>query len=89
MRPAVAQAEQVGRDVGHLADALLEREQPALAHHLAEHDRRVVGVAHEVDVRAGVGAAEHDAVVAPDLAPHLPALVGDAHASAPATGRRW
>ena len=76
---AVAQAEQVGRDAGHLAHRLLEREQRPVAHELAEHDRRVVGVAHDVDVRAGVGPAEHDALVAPDLAPGLPALVGHAH----------
>ena len=53
--------------------------RPRSAHQLAEHDRRVVGVAHDVDVRAGVGAAEHDALVAPHLAARLPALVGDAH----------
>ena len=58
------------RSSGCTASSSVNR--PAVADRVAEHDRRVVGVAHEVEVRAGVGAAEHDPVVAPDLGPRLP-----------------
>ena len=49
--------------------------RPAVAHEVTQHHGRVVGVAHDVEVRAGVGATEHDPVVAPHLAPDPPALV--------------
>ena len=55
-------------DVGELSHRFFEREEAALAHRLAEQHRRVVRVAHEIGVRAGVGSAEHRAVVVPDTA---------------------
>ena len=77
MRPRSRNPNRSAGMVGHLPDTFFEREQPrSPAHHLAEHDRRVVGVAHEVDVRAGVGPAEHDPLVMPDLAARRPALLG-------------
>ena len=73
--PAVAEPVEARGHVGELVDGLFEREQRPVAHRLAEQHRGVVGVAHQVGVRAGVGAAEHRAVVAPHARAHPPALV--------------
>ena len=72
----VAQPVVAGRAVGHHLDGLLEGEQAPVADHLAEHHRGVIGVAHEVHVRAGVGPAQHDAPVLPHRRADPPSLVG-------------
>ena len=72
---AVAQAVEAGRLVGEQAHGLLEREV-AVAHRVADHERGVRGAAHHVEVRAGVGAADHRPRVAPHVDAHLPGLFG-------------
>ena len=78
----VRQAVVASGPIGHHLDRFLEREQPSLADHLAQHDGRVVGVAHEVDVGAGIGPAEHD----PGVLPHCRPGPATPRRSDPATG---
>ncbi len=60
-RAAVAQAVHRGRFAGEDLDRGLERERAAgaVAHPVGEEERRVAGVADEVDVGAAVAEAEH------------------------------
>ena len=68
----VAQPEQPGGHVGHELHGPLERHQLAAAQGVAEEPGGVRRAAHAVEVRAGVGAAEHGALVGPGLPAQLP-----------------
>ena len=72
---AVAQAEQARRAPGSsCCTATLDRGELAAAEAVADEPGGVRRPAHAVEVRAGVGAADHDRGVLPRLAPQLPRL---------------
>ena len=71
----VADAVQARLHVGDEVDRLLEREQAALHHGLVQHRGRVVERRQHVEVRAGVGCADHRPRIAPHVDPQLPRLV--------------
>ena len=75
----------------HQLHAAFERDELAAAQRVAEERRRVRRAAHAVEVRAGVGAADHHERVVPRLGAHLPRLqvaVGRAAATGSCAGRR-
>ena len=55
---AVPEAEDARGAISHQVDRVDEGDHVALTHRVAEHDRRVVAVAHQVDVRARVRTAQ-------------------------------
>ena len=61
-------------DLRHQLHAPLERDELAAAQAVAEELRRVRRAAHAVEVRAGVGAADHHERVVPRLGAQLPRL---------------
>jgi len=71
-----AKAVETSGHFGEFPHGFLESEQRALAYKVPEDDRRIVGVAHDVEVGSGIGPAEHHSVVFPYLLSNLPARVG-------------
>ncbi len=69
---AVTDSEQRGRLGGHHLDRALEADQLAVTQAVAEKGGRVIRPAHPVEVRAGIGTADHGAGVLPDLDPRPP-----------------
>ena len=74
----MAQAVVAGGAGGHHLDGLLHREQAPVADHLAQHHRRIVAVAHQVEVGAGVRATQHHPPIPPYRDAGRPSLVAAA-----------
>ena len=64
-----------GRPIGHHLYRLLHPTAALARDHLTQHPCRVVGMAHQIEVRPGVRTSQHHPGVLPDLHPAAPPLV--------------
>ena len=69
---ALAEAKEFCGHLRELMDRLFEFDSPELAHAVAEHLSRKRKRIDHVEVRAGIGCADHGAVVEPQLTTNFP-----------------